>query len=98
MKALQEWGLFELQERRRTAPVTFRQSIDAYVESFHARSGFSRARMAPEAVVAFDDAVRSLVSRYGVSDVEHQVIADVAWGRPSRPAGERAAGKQTSSA
>jgi SAM-dependent methyltransferase len=96
--ALQERGLFQVEERRRTAPIRFRQSVDAYVESFHARSGFSRARMAPEAVVAFDGAVRSLVSRYGVSDVEHEVIADVAWGRPSRPAGELSAGKQTSSA
>ena len=84
---LQDRGLFQLQERRRTAPVPFRQSLDAYVESFHARSGFSRARMAPEAVEAFDAAVRSLVSRYGVSDVEHEVIADVAWGRPLRPSG-----------
>lgn len=40
--------------------------------------------MAPEAILAFDDAVRSLVSRYGVSGVEHEVIADVAWGRPTR--------------
>ena len=43
VRALQERGLFEIQERRRTAPISFRQSLDAYVESFHARNGFSRA-------------------------------------------------------
>jgi len=83
--ALAERGLFAVHERRKTGPVIFRQSIDEYVESFHARSGFSRARMTPEAVEAFDEAVRSLVERHGVSDVEHEVIADVAWGRPLRP-------------
>ena len=46
--ALEQRGLLDLHERRRTAPVPFRQSVDAYVESFHARSGFSRARMEPQ--------------------------------------------------
>jgi SAM-dependent methyltransferase len=87
--ALKERGLLDLHERRRTAPVPFRQSVDAYVESFHARSGCSRARMEPQAVVGFDEAVRAIVSRYG-EVVELQIVAGVAWGRPrrSRPADE----------
>ena len=39
--ALQERGLFELHERRRTQSVPFRQPIDTYVESFHAERIFA---------------------------------------------------------
>jgi len=81
VKALEERGLLDLHERRRTAPVPFRQSVDAYVESFHARSGCSRAGMEPRAVVGFGEAVREIVSRYG-EVVELQIVASVAWGRP----------------
>jgi SAM-dependent methyltransferase len=83
--ALGERKLFELHERRKTTPIRFEQSIEAYVESFHGRSGFSRARMAPGTAEAFDDAVRALVSRYRATTVELDVVADVAWGRPLRP-------------
>jgi SAM-dependent methyltransferase len=81
VNALVERGLLDLHGRRRTEPVPFRQSLEEYVESFHARSGFSRARMAPATIAEFDDAVRSVVGRYGET-VELQVVADVAWGRP----------------
>ncbi|MFN8634106.1 MAG: methyltransferase domain-containing protein [Chloroflexota bacterium] len=83
--ALQERGLLDLERRLRTEPVVFRQPVAAYVESFHARSGFSRSRMTPEALAAFDAAVHSLVSRHDVETVELQVVAHVAWGRPLRP-------------
>jgi SAM-dependent methyltransferase len=83
--ALRERGLFQVDERRRTTPIRFRQSIDAYVESFHARSGFSRARMDSAAIAEFDTAVRSLVSAYDDSTVDLEVVADVAWGRPQHP-------------
>ena len=84
MSALQERGLLDVQQRLKTEPVPFRQSLDEYVESFHARSGFSRGRMAPEAVAEFDGAVRSVVSRYCPETVELQIVAQVAWGRPRR--------------
>jgi SAM-dependent methyltransferase len=84
VRALQERGLLDLEERLRTEPVTFAQPIEAYVESFHARSGFSRLRMPPEAADAFDEAVRALVSRYCGETVELQIVADVAWGKPIR--------------
>jgi len=79
--ALVERGLLDLHRRRRTRPVPFRQPLDAYVESFHARSGFSRERMAPAAIVEFDETVRSIVRPYG-DPVELQIVATVAWGRP----------------
>lgn len=83
VNALVERGLLDLHARRRTAPTPFRQSLDAYVESFHARSGFSRSRMTPSAIAEFDDAVRSIVAPHGET-VELQVVAEVAWGRPLR--------------
>jgi SAM-dependent methyltransferase len=79
--ALVERGLLELVERRRGVPVPFQQSIDEYVEAFHGMSGFSRSRMTPAAIVDFDEAVRSIVSRYG-GTVTLQPRAHVAWGRP----------------
>jgi hypothetical protein len=83
VNALVERGLLDLQERRRIGPVTFRQPLDVYVESFHARSGFSRARMTPSAIAEFDAAVWAIVGRHG-DPVELQIVADVAWGRPGR--------------
>jgi hypothetical protein len=79
--ALQERGLLELHQQHRAVPVPFRQPLDAYVESFHARSGFSRDRMDPAASAEFDRAVRSIVAPYG-DPVELQITATVAWGRP----------------
>jgi SAM-dependent methyltransferase len=84
VNALVERGMLDLHERRRTEPIPFRQPLETYIESFHARSGFSRSRMTPESIVEFDDAVRAAVSPYG-DPVELQIVADVAWGRPSRP-------------
>jgi len=86
IEALRERGLFELERRLRIGPVPFRQPLEKYVESFHARSGFSRSRMSPENVAAFDDAIRSLVGRYCADTVELQTVAHVAVGRPLRPA------------
>jgi SAM-dependent methyltransferase len=79
---LEARGLFELQRRLRTAPVTLRQSVSAYVESFHSRNGFSRERMSFAAAVAFDVRLRELVrthARRGV--LELQIAADLACGR-----------------
>ena len=81
--ALQERGLLDVLQRHRTAPVPFGQPLDAYVESFHARSGFSRDRMDPAASAEFDEAVRAIVAPYG-DPVELQITAIVAWGRPAR--------------
>jgi F420H(2)-dependent quinone reductase len=47
-------GLFKLIGIKTTAPVLFRQSVDAYVESFHARNGLSRDRMNANAAREFD--------------------------------------------
>jgi ubiquinone/menaquinone biosynthesis C-methylase UbiE len=62
----------------------FVQSVDAYVESFHSRNGFSRERMSAEAAATFDDVVRALVLRHSPSgEVRGDVAATVVWGRPA---------------
>jgi SAM-dependent methyltransferase len=85
---LERRGLFRKQGELRTDPLLFTQAIDAYVESFHGRASLARERMAPEAALAFDAEVRRLVSAYTAHTVELQVVAEIAWGAPLRPAAE----------
>ena len=83
-------GLFRRVGEHHTVPVSFRQSLDDYVESIHSQNGFSRERMTAEAAAAFDAAVRELVSRACLDGtVELQVIGTVTWGYPSPPTAPR---------
>lgn len=80
---LEDRGLFRELGRRRTAPVPFAQPVAAYVESFHARNGFSRDRMGPEDATAFDAAVEGLVAPHAVAGVVQLGVAgEVVWGVP----------------
>lgn len=76
-------GLLQLHGRRKTAPAPFRQSLDDYIESFHARISLTRARLGAEAARAFDAEVRELMVRRLGETVELQLVTDVAWGRPT---------------
>jgi hypothetical protein len=81
-------GLFEQHGITTTTAVPFRQTLHAYVESFHARNGLSRDRMAASAAEDFDARLRELVGRYcphGI--VELQVSSRVIWGKPQVPEG-----------
>ncbi|MFO7683522.1 MAG: methyltransferase domain-containing protein [Chloroflexota bacterium] len=76
-------GLFSKQGERETAPVHFRQTVTAYVESFFSRNGFSRERMGVERVQAFETAVTNLVQSYLSEETfEIQVSGHVVWGQP----------------
>ena len=80
---LETRGLFKQVGLKTTAPVSFRQSVQAYVESFHARNGLSRDRMETQALREFDEQLRDLVNRHcpdGV--VELQIKGRVIWGFP----------------
>lgn len=79
---LERRGLFALEGRAKTAPAPFTQPIDEYVASFHGRSTFAPEYMGADRVVAFDAAVRELVSGYTNGEVTIQVVAELAWGRP----------------
>jgi ubiquinone/menaquinone biosynthesis C-methylase UbiE len=83
IKELEVRGLFQLQGEKRTALVPFMQSLDDYIESFHAMSSLSRDAMGKEAATEFDAELRSLVSRFSSKEeVEMQIIGTVVWGRP----------------
>ena len=65
-------------------PVSFQQSIDDYVESFHSMNGFSRERMTEEAAHGFDSEVSELVSKYcPEGEMELQSVGKVVWGNPT---------------
>jgi SAM-dependent methyltransferase len=76
-------GLFQQGGIRTTAPVSFRQSVDEYIESFHARNGLSRDRMDANVASAFDRQLRELVSWHCPNGiVELQIRGRVIWGKP----------------
>jgi len=76
-------GLFEPVGMQTTACVPFRQSVEAYIESFHARNGLSRDRMDANAAREFDERLRQLVGQYCPNGiVELQIRGRVIWGKP----------------
>jgi predicted TPR repeat methyltransferase len=81
---LERRGLFRRAGMVRTRPVSFEQTIDAYVESFHARASLARERLTPEAALAFDAEARQLVLAYTIDTVELQLVAEITWGTPLR--------------
>lgn len=81
---LERSGLFQKQGERRTTPVTFVQSLEDYVGSFHSWSELSHTAMGKKAS-AFDGEVRNLVSSFtSGKHVERKVSSLVAWGVPKQ--------------
>jgi hypothetical protein len=77
--------LFEVQGRQETAPISFSQLPEHYLESWHARNGLSRQRMGGQAAV-FDQEVRELLLQYsGNSRIESEIVGHVTWGKPLKP-------------
>jgi hypothetical protein len=67
-----------------TEPVAFTQSVADYVESFHARNGFSRDRMSPEAAAAFDREAECLVLPFATQGlITLEVTGIIDWGTPA---------------
>jgi ubiquinone/menaquinone biosynthesis C-methylase UbiE len=90
---LQTRGLFRQIGSRRTDPQPWRPTLDEYVELHHSQRSFSPDRMGPEAVAAFDVAVRAAaldLVREGTIQLRDgrldlAVWADVIWGKPLDP-------------
>jgi len=82
---LERRGLFEKRGEYITEPQPLVRSVDDFIEWFHSMSSFSRDRMTPEAVAAFDAALRDAVAPY-VRDglLDTHVIGRMTWGRPLR--------------
>jgi ubiquinone/menaquinone biosynthesis C-methylase UbiE len=83
---IEEWtvrGLFEKVGEAKTAPVSFVQSLDDYIEAFHSMSSLSREHMGQQNAEAFDNEVRDVVSKYIRNGlVEKRIYGTVVWGRP----------------
>lgn len=80
---LEERNLYEKIGEKNTEPKVFTQSLDEYIESFHARNGFSREVMGKDLAEEFDNEVRNLLLKYcSDGNVEIQVIGEIVWGKP----------------
>ena len=76
-------GLWRAYGKRQTAPVRFEQSVESYIESFHARSSLTRERLGRERALAFDAELRDLVAPFACHGmVVLEVAGVVSWGRP----------------
>jgi SAM-dependent methyltransferase len=80
---LEARGLITVGGRAQTEAVPCSQPVEGYVESFHSRNGFSRARMLAGRAQEFDDKLKTLLCRHCPDDtVWLPVQARMAWGRP----------------
>lgn len=80
---LEARGLISVGGRAQTGAMGYRQPVEGYVESFHSRNGFSRARMHAGRAQEFDDKLKTLLRRYCPDDtVWLPVQARIVWGRP----------------
>ena len=94
---LADCRLFHELGRCRTAPVPVDQPLADYIESFHARNGFSRERMEPAQAIAFDAAVAHLVVPHAVDGVVRLAVAgEIVWGVPAPDYSSRPVGRSPS--
>lgn len=76
-------GLIIVEGRAQTEAVAYGQTVDDYIESFHSRNGFSRARLAGGRAQKFDDTVKTLLGRHCPDGmVWLPVQARITWSRP----------------
>jgi trans-aconitate methyltransferase len=83
LEALEKHGLFQKVGEKMTEPISFVQSVEDFIESYHSRSGFSRERMGPAPAEAFDQEARSIFLRtYSECVIPFRVAGRIAWGLP----------------
>jgi len=83
IEALEKRGLFQQVGTEETELVPFQQPVDHWVEAFHARNGFSRDRMEPQAVLECDQKLRDVIIKYCLDGIVDQEIGGrVIWGKP----------------
>jgi hypothetical protein len=75
IEALTACGLFTVAGRYETVPVSFRQLLVEYIESFHAQSGLSRKRMTKAVAEEFDRELRA--GRSSLSGEHHLAFLTV---------------------
>ena len=81
---LESRGLITVGGRAQTEAVAYRQPVDGYVESFHSRNGFSRARLPAGRAQEFDDKLKTLLGPYRPDGTVGLLVqARIVWGRPA---------------
>jgi hypothetical protein len=84
VEELEGRGLFRTLGHDETAPVPLERTVADYVESFHARNGFSRDRMTPANAAAFDAEATTLVAPHAAGGiVRTRIVGKVVWGEPA---------------
>jgi len=85
VEELEKCRLFLETGRNATAPVTSRQSIQDYIDSWHSRGGLASGRMPPDQAAAFDRQLQALVTPHSSDgQLELQTQATIVWGQPKR--------------
>lgn len=80
---LEQRHLFQKAGEIHTSSVPFTQSVNDYIEAFHAKSSLSRDHMASEAAAAFDEEMREALTPYAQDGIiTVQVVGHIAWGKP----------------
>ena len=83
LATMAEWGLFRRLGKRVTETLDMHQPIAEWIESFHARNGFSRDRMDPAHVAAFDDGLRRAAEKnHPDGTIPLRYSGQVIWGEP----------------
>ena len=82
---VQEQHLFQVVGKRATETISFVQSVDDVVASYHSRVGFSRERMGSVQAAAFyQEAKETLLKAYPSGMVPFQLRGHVVWGFPKK--------------
>lgn len=80
---LENHGLFNKVGQKTTKPVKFSQAVDAFIESYHSRSMFSKDRMGTDRAVEFKRAAQNeLQQKYPRGMIEFDLTVDIVWGVP----------------
>ncbi len=82
---LEARGFLQVVGRRETTPVSFQQTLDAYIDGVNSHSRIARARerMSKQQLAEFDERVRSVLLRYCPDGLlPLQITASLTWGKP----------------
>ncbi|NOK58699.1 MAG: class I SAM-dependent methyltransferase [Chloroflexi bacterium AL-W] len=83
MAELEQRDLFEQTGMTETQPVVFQQTTEEWIESYHARNGFSRDRMDQIEAEEFDEQMREVINRHCQDGtVTTNIQGRVFWGKP----------------
>ncbi len=76
--------LFQPLETHRSEPAPFLQTVEDYVESYHARNGFSRDRMDQVSATAFDREMTEVVRPFATDGmVQLTIFGTITFGTPA---------------